>query len=70
MTNLTPENKTELKSKFLNTFRNYSSIKEPYNYKEIVKRLADKKNICLLKQDKGKGSDNNDKKMKKKMVRK
>ena len=53
--NMTPENKTELKSKFLNTFRNYSSIKEPYKYKEIVKRLADNKDICLLKQDKGKG---------------
>ena len=51
----TQENKTNLKSKFLNTFRNYSNIKHPYKYKDVVKRLAENKNICLLKQDKGKG---------------
>ena len=49
------EQKTNLKSKILNCYRNYSKIKTPYHYKEIIKNLSNNKNICLLKQDKGRG---------------
>jgi len=52
---LTGSDKTILKSKFLNAFRNYSDIKESYKYKDVISELAKNKNICLLKQDKGKG---------------
>ena len=44
-----------LKSKFLNAFRNYSGIKQPYKYKDAIEKLSRNKDICFLKQDKGKG---------------
>ena len=45
----------ELKTKFLNTFRNYNKIKAPYEYRETVKKLSRNKDIMLLRQDKGRG---------------
>lgn len=52
---LTEGDKTILKSKFLNVFRHYSSIKQPYKYKDVVRKLGENKDICFLKQDKGRG---------------
>ena len=52
---LTEMNKIELKSKFLNIFRQYSNIKNTYKYEDVIKKLTKNRDICLLKQDKGKG---------------
>ena len=50
------EEKTlNLKTKFLNCFKTYRKVNVPYQYKENVKNLSTNKNICLLKQDKGRG---------------
>ena len=49
------EQKLNLRTKFLNCFKNYKSIKTPYEYRDIVKKLSKKQDICLLKQDKGRG---------------
>ena len=49
------EEKLNLKTKFLNCFKNYNTIKTPYEYREIVKKLSDNQDIFLLKQDKGRG---------------
>ena len=49
------ERRQNLKTKFLSCFANYGRIKTPYEYKEVVKKLSNNKNICLLKQDKGRG---------------
>ena len=53
--NLNLNLKLNLKSKFLNCFRNLNKIKTPYEHAEIVKKLSKNKDICLLKQDKGRG---------------
>ena len=52
---LSANDKMTLKSKFLNAFRNYSGIKQPYQYKDAIEKLSRNKDICFLKQDKGKG---------------
>ena len=52
---LTTDDKTNLKSKFLNAFRNYSGMKIQYKYKETIDKLSRNNDICFLKQDKGKG---------------
>ena len=44
-----------LKTKFLNCFKDYGKIKVPYEHKETIKKLSPNKIICLLKQDKGRG---------------
>ena len=49
------EEKLNLKSKLLNCFKNYGTIKTPYEYRKIVKQLSENQDICLLKQDKGRG---------------
>ncbi len=49
------DKKLNIKTKFLSCFKNYGTIKTPYEYKETVKRLSKNQNICLLKQDKGRG---------------
>ena len=49
------EAKLNLKSKFLNCFRNFNKIKTPYEHADTVKKLSKNKDICLLKQDKGRG---------------
>ena len=49
------DEKLNLKGKFMSCFNNYKKIKTPYEYKEVVKNLSNNKDICLLKQDKGRG---------------
>ena len=49
-TDLSAEDKT-----FLNAFCNYGGIKQPYKYKDVIAKLERNKDICFLKQDKGKG---------------
>ena len=46
---------TELKSKLRNVCHKYNNINVPYNYQNIVKYLANNKDIRILIQDKGKG---------------
>ena len=47
--------KLSLKTKILSCYKNYSTIKTPYEYRETIKKLSKNENICLLKQDKGRG---------------
>ena len=47
--------KITLKSKFLNTFHHYNKIKAPYEYQDTINKLSSNKDICLIKQDKGRG---------------
>ena len=53
--NIGEDEKLNLKSKFLTCFRNYGKIKTSYEYAEVIKNLSKNKDICLLKQDKGRG---------------
>ena len=53
--NITGEEKLRLKTKILGCYKNYSTIKTPYEYKETINKLSKNENICLLKQDKGRG---------------
>ena len=51
-----PENeRIEIKTNLLNACRNYTEIKVPYRYQDVVKNLSRNEAICLLKQDKGRG---------------
>ena len=53
--NLGEEEKLNLKTKILSCYKNYGTIKTPYQYKETINKLSKNENICLLKQDKGRG---------------
>ena len=45
----------ELKSKIRRTCENYSRIKDPYKYQNIIDNISRNKDIILIKQDKGRG---------------
>ena len=45
----------QLKSKIGQTCENCYQIKIPYQYEEIIKKLSNKKNIIILREDKGRG---------------
>ena len=49
------DEKINLKTKILSCYKNYTKIKTPYEHREIIKNLSKNENICLLKQDKGRG---------------
>ena len=52
----TPENYlSSLKTKLRNTCEKYSEIRVPYKYKKITDQLSRNKDLCILKQDKGRG---------------
>ena len=53
--NIGEEEKLNLKTKILGCYKNYGAIKTPYEHKETIKNLSKNENICLLKQDKGRG---------------
>ena len=44
-----------LKSKIRRTCENYYRINIPYHYEEIIKTLSTKKDIIILRRDKGRG---------------
>ena len=49
-----PENTIpQIKTKLRQTCENYSKIRVPYNYKQVINNLAKNRNIVILKQDKG-----------------
>ena len=51
-----PENYlSSLKTKLRNTCEKYSKIYVPYKYKKINDQLSGNKDLCILKQDKGRG---------------
>ena len=51
-----PENYlSSLKTKLRNTCKKYSKIRVPYKYEEIIDQLSRNKDLCILKQDKGRG---------------
>ena len=52
---LSMNDKDELQSKLRRTCENYSKLKTPYKYKDIIKKLSQNNNIIILKQDKGRG---------------
>ena len=45
----------QLRSKIRRTCENYYRIKIPYQYQEIIKKLSNKKDIIILRQNKGRG---------------
>ena len=45
----------QLRSKIRRTCENYYRIKTPYQYQEIIKKLSNKKDIIILRQNKGRG---------------
>ena len=52
---LPTEERTFLKSKFLETYRKYSKVKLSNNDKNVLDGLYNNKNISILRQDKGRG---------------
>ena len=47
--------KSNIKTKLRRTCENYSKIRVPYKYKQVVNDLAKSNNIDIMKQDKGRG---------------
>ena len=43
----------QLKTKLLSTCEKYNNVKVPFKHRQVIKRLAESKNIMLLRQDKG-----------------
>lgn len=54
-THLSEDEKTNLKTKFLNTWQNFSRIKVSSEEQGVIDNLAKNKDIVILKQDKGRG---------------
>ena len=51
-----PENTiSQIKTKLQQTCQNYSKIRVPYKYRQVINDLAKNNNIAIMKQDKGKG---------------
>ena len=51
-----PENTiSQIKIKLQQTCQNYSKIRVPYKYRQVINDLAKNNNIAFMKQDKGKG---------------
>ena len=51
-----PENTiSQIKTKLQQTCQNYSEIRVPYKYRQVINDLAKNNNIAIMKQDKGKG---------------
>ena len=51
-----PENYlSSLKTKLRNSCEKYRKIRVPYKYKKIIDQLSRNKDLCILKQDKGRG---------------
>ena len=44
-----------LKTKLRNTCEKYSKVHVPYKYKKVTGQLSRNKDLCILKQDKGRG---------------
>ena len=53
--NISDDKMLQLKTKLLSTCEKYNNIKVPFKHRQVIKRLAENKNIMLLRQDKGKG---------------
>ena len=49
------EDLSRLKTKLRNTCDKYSQIYIPYKCKKIIEQLSDNRNICIMRQDKGRG---------------
>ena len=47
------EDLSHLKTKLRNTSDKYSQIYIPYKYKKIIEQLSNNRNICIMRQDKG-----------------
>ena len=52
---LDQQRQSKLKSKIRRTCENYSRIKDPYKYQNIIDNISRNKDIILIKQDKGRG---------------
>ena len=51
-----PENTiSQIKTKLQRTCENYSKIRVPYKYRQVIHDLAKSNNIAIMKQDKGRG---------------
>ena len=49
------EDLSHLKTKFRNTCDKYSQIYVPYKYKKLIEQLSNNHNICIMRQDRGRG---------------
>ena len=49
------EDLSRLKTKLRNTCDKYSQIYTPYKCKKIIEQLSNNRNICIMRQDKGRG---------------
>ena len=56
VTELPEQERIGIKTKLLNACKSYNGIKVPYRYREVINNLSKNKSICLLKQDKGRGT--------------
>ena len=51
-----PENELrQIKTNLRNTCAKYTKIKVPYKYRKVVKELSERRDIAILKADKGRG---------------
>ena len=55
VSNISDENILQLKTKLLSTCGKYNNLKVPYKHRQVIKRLAENKDIIISRQDKGKG---------------
>ena len=53
--NISDDKMLQLKTQLLSTCEKYNNVKVPFKHRQVIKRLAENKNIMLLRQDKGKG---------------
>ena len=52
--NISDDKMLQLKTKLLSTCEKYNNVKVPFKHRQVIKRLAENKNM-LLRQDKAKG---------------
>ena len=55
MSHVSDEELSHLKTKLESTCDKYSQIHVPYEYEKIIKQLSNNHNICIMRQDKGRG---------------
>ena len=55
ISHVTDEDLSHLKTKLRNTCDKYNQIHVPYKHKQIIEQLSNDRNICIIRQDKGRG---------------
>ena len=47
--------RSQIKAKLRRTCENYSKIRVPYNYKQVINNLSKNNNIVIMRRDEGRG---------------